>query len=382
MTTLTIRPSVGMASCYSLAVTDYGANSAKLFADIVDLVKFNDPIAQLDDDTLACDLQRFFDAPHVDQVRDLRVWQDDRGKLIGFGQLLMSQQKDEIEGYLYFDVHPTWRGDNLGTEILQWGEARMREVGKKQGLLVKLGTHCREDRFPRMVLLEKQGFTTERSFLTMASSLNHTKSVPQVLFSPTGWKPGATQTKPAYAGYRKRGDTNRMWHQPLFSPSLPSGFTLQQLSYLPLCDRQLQAWVELFNESFIDHWNHHDLTVETAKYWLFNNPHCQPKFNLIAVASDGTFAGFCVGYINQKENARSGRNEGWIKLLGTRRGFRKLGLGRAMLLAQIKQLKTAGVEEVKLGVDAQSLTSATRLYQSVGFQPIKTWLSYVKKIQS
>jgi len=49
-------------------------------------------------------------------------------------------------------------------------------------------------------------------------------------------------------------------------------------------------------------------------------------------------------YINQPENVRSGRNEGWIKFLDTRRGFRKLGLGRAMLLAQMRQLKVAGVE--------------------------------------
>ena len=30
--------------------------------------------------------------------------------------------------------------------------------------------------------------------------------------------------------------------------------------------------------------------------------------------------------------ARTGHNEGWIGILGTRRGFRKMGLGRAMLL--------------------------------------------------
>jgi hypothetical protein len=46
----------------------------------------------------------------------------------------------------------------------------------------------------------------------------------------------------------------------------------------------------------------------------------------------------------------------------------------------MKQLKAAGVEQVKLGVDGESLTGATRLYQSVGFQPIRTWLSYVKEM--
>jgi ribosomal protein S18 acetylase RimI-like enzyme len=174
-------------------------------------------------------------------------------------------------------------------------------------------------------------------------------------------------------------------NQPISSPALPSGFTLRQFSsdgqcfQFPLGD--VKDWVQLFNESFIDHWQHQDLTVETARHWLFNNPHCKPELNLVAVAPDGIFAAFCVGYINWDENALNRCNEGWIKVLGTRRGFRRMGLGRAMLLAQMQQFKAAGVEVVKLGVDAENLTSATRLYQSVGFQPIKTWLSYAKKIQ-
>jgi ribosomal protein S18 acetylase RimI-like enzyme len=145
-------------------------------------------------------------------------------------------------------------------------------------------------------------------------------------------------------------------------------------------EQDIRAWVELFNESFIDHWNHQDVTAMSVRHWL-KNPHYKPELNLVAVAPDGTFAAFCIGYINQEEITRTRRNEGWIKLLGTRRGFRKLGLGRAMLLAGMSQLREIGVERVKLGVDAQSMTNATRLYESVGFQPIYTWLSYVKKIQ-
>jgi GNAT superfamily N-acetyltransferase len=362
MTTLKIRPSISGADSHALTFAKRGATSAMLFADIADLVKLNDATGQLDDDTLVCDLQKFFEAPNVDRARDLRLWKDTSGKLIGFGQLLMPEQNDEIEGYLYFDVHPTRRGDGLETEILRWSEERLREVGKERDLPIKLRTYTNDDKIVRRMLLEKQGFTTERCFLTMACSLE----------------------------------------QPLSSSSLPSGFTLQRLSgdgryRVPLCalrsayavapfhaaaqrSGDLKAWVELFNESFIDHWDHHELTVTRARHWL-KNPNYKPELNLIAVAPDGTFAAFCVGYINEEENARSGRNEGWIKLLGTRRGFRKLGLGRAMLLAAMRQFKAAGVEQVKLGVDAQSLTSATRLYESVGFHPVNTWLSYVKEIQ-
>lgn len=341
MTTLTIRPSRGEEDCLAL-VAKPGATSAKLFADIADLVNLNESHGQLDEDTLACDLQRFIDAPNVDIARDFRFWKDTSGKLIGFGLLLMPEQNNEIEGYLYFDVHPTRHGDALGTEILQWSEQRLREVGKQWAMPVKLRTRSRDHNMERRRLLEKQGFTTERCFLTMTCSLVKTFS----------------------------------------SSKLPTGFTWRSLlgsrhEHSSLQD--IKAWVELFNESFIDHWDHHDLTVAMVRQWL-KNPHYKPELNLIAVAPNSRLAAFCVGYINLEENARKGRNESWIKLLGTRRGFRKLGLGRAMLLACMQQLKAEGVEQVNLGVDAQSLTSATQLYQSVGFQAVSTWLSYAKAL--
>lgn len=344
MTTLTIHPSVGENCCYSLAVEKHSAKSAKLFADIANLVKFNNPTGQLNEDTLVSDLQRFFEEPDVDRECDLRIWKEPNGNLIGFGQLFISEQNDEIEGCLYFDIHPTWRGTTLQTEILQWSEQRMGEVQKERGVPVQLHTRCCEDRFEHLVRLEKQGFIHDRSFLTVARSFN----------------------------------------QPLPSFSLPTGFTIRPLSThkhnFQVPRHELNAWVELFNESFIDHWGNYHFTAQTASYFL-NNPSYKPELNLVAVAPDGTFAAFCVGSINWAENACSGCNEGWIEFLGTGRGFRKLGLGRSLLLAVMKQLQTAGIEQVKLGVDAQSLTGAMRLYQSVGFQPIKTWRSYVKEIQ-
>lgn len=336
MTTLTIRPSVGKTKSRTSAVAEHPASTAECFADIAALVKLNNSTGQVDEDTLVCDLQEFFEASNVDKARDLRLWNDTHGKLTGFGQLVIIEQDNELEGYLYFDVHPTQGSYALETEILQWSEKRLREVAKKRSLSAKLRLRSQENKILRRVLLEKQGFTAERCFLTKACSLNQSLSL----------------------------------------PSLPSGFTLRSLSG----EQELQAWVDLFNESFIDHWDHHDIRLETVRQWL-KNPSYRPDLNLIAVAPGGTFAAFCVGYSNQEENTRTGRNEGWIKLLGTRRGFRKLGLGRALLLAQMNQQKAAGVDCLKLGVDAQNLTSATRLYESLGFQTVNTWLSYAKKIQ-
>jgi ribosomal protein S18 acetylase RimI-like enzyme len=73
---------------------------------------------------------------------------------------------------------------------------------------------------------------------------------------------------------------------------------------------------------------------------------------------------------------RAGQKDGEIGLLGTRRGFRKLGLGRAMLLAGMLALRSAGASTARLGVDAANPSGATRLYESVGFRNIHTHALY------
>ena len=102
--------------------------------------------------------------------------------------------------------------------------------------------------------------------------------------------------------------------------------------------------------------------------------------DLVAVAADGTFAAFCYCYISPEDNERFGCQEGWVSALGTRRGFRKQGLGRAMLLAGMEQLKAAGMEKAVLEVDAENPSGAMGFYESVGFCKFRTDVVYVKQL--
>lgn len=67
-------------------------------------------------------------------------------------------------------------------------------------------------------------------------------------------------------------------------------------------------------------------------------------------------------------------------MLGTRRGYRRRGLGRAMLLAGLRVLEQAGMDDAKLGVDAENPSGALRLYESVGFGRIRTWVTHAKEL--
>jgi mycothiol synthase len=302
---------------------------------IADLINTCEEVDHLDQGTSISELQQEFNEPSLDKARDICLWEDANGKLITVAQLWISEPAEVIDGWLSFHIHPDARGGDLEAAAIAWGEMRMREVSAVRGSPVKLRSSARADECDRISLLTSCGFKADRYFFRMARSLS----------------------------------------EPIPEPQFPEGFWLREFPG----EQDSEAWVEMFNQSFIDHWNHHDLTVDKFKYDLAK-PDYRNDLDLIAVDSDGTFVAFCYCIISQEENDRSGRNEGWIGVLGTRRGFRKIGLGRAMLLAGLHRLKAAGVATAILGVDAENPSGALQLYESVGFHNIRDSISYVKDV--
>ena len=317
----------------NLSARCYGGESD--LAAIADLINTCEEVDRLDEGTSISELQQKFNKPSLDKARDIRLWEDANGKLIGFAQLGIVDLGEVIDGRLSFRVHPDARGGDVEAVAIAWGEVRMREVSVMRSSPVKLRSSVRAEDGDRISVLASCGFKVDRYFFRMARSLS----------------------------------------EPIPEPQFPQGFALIQFPG----EQDATAWVEMFNQSFIDDWNHHDLTVDRFKYNLAK-PDYRNDLNLIAVAGDGSFVAFCYGHISQKENDRTGRNEGWIAYLGTRRAFRKIGLGRAMLLAGLHRLKAAGVATAILGVDAENSSGALRLYESAGFHNIRNSMSYVKDV--
>ena len=59
---------------------------------------------------------------------------------------------------------------------------------------------------------------------------------------------------------------------------------------------------------------------------------------------------------------------GFVGAIGVLRPWRRLGLGRALLLHAFVELYRRGERRIGLGVDAENATGATRLYESVGMR--------------
>ena len=62
---------------------------------------------------------------------------------------------------------------------------------------------------------------------------------------------------------------------------------------------------------------------------------------------------------------------GWIKALGVSRPARGRGIAAAMLAEALRRLRADGLAVVELGVDAESPTGATRLYERAGMRVVR-----------
>ena len=303
---------------------------------IVALIDACEDVDALDRRTSVEELRGEIEAPGVDPERDLQLWHDHTGQLIGWGQLAISEHGDTVDGRFWMRIHPAVRNQGLESEIMAWIEQRVREVAQQRQKPAQLLTGARDDQHDRLRLLNEWSFTPTRYFFTMRRSLKISIEQPQ----------------------------------------LPPGFTIREFQPGPDDDE----WIALGNLAFREHWNHHDSTSEDLQHELAA-PHVRPDLYHLAIAPDGTFAAYCQCELMQEQNERLQRAEGFVLGLGTHPRFRKLGLGRALLLNGLQQLKAAGMTSALISVDAENASGALKLYEAVGFRTFETWIMLHKLLQ-
>ncbi|MGH7178568.1 MAG: GNAT family N-acetyltransferase, partial [Tepidisphaeraceae bacterium] len=198
------------------------------------------------------ELRSEYSDPLTDPGRDVML-AEQGGDLIGVGELWRPAAEDHVEAHLMMRVHPDVDAANIDPMLLEWAGRRVRELSRQRGLPGRLGTTTKERDASRARLLESRGFAVERYFLRMRRDLT----------------------------------------QPLDPPSLPPGFALRSIGGV----EEAQLWVDLFNDSFVDHWNFHPSKVERHEHFVRTDPNYQSDGDLVAIAPDGTPAAFCLALI-------------------------------------------------------------------------------------
>jgi mycothiol synthase len=176
--------------------------------------------------------------------------------------------------------------------------------------------------------------------------------------------------RPVRSWWTMRIDLSRELRLPVF----PAGVELR--SFVPGQDERMLT--ELVNDVFSDHWGEGLHTMEEIEHDV-----ALPFFSadlLLFAEKDGQAIGYVWSWVHPQSVTGTGDVCAHIGDLGVRKAFRGQGLGRALLLRALLDIRARGVAAAELGVDAPN-APARHLYESVGFQPQQELRWYRKELR-
>jgi mycothiol synthase len=203
------------------------------------------------------------------------------------------------------------------------------------------------------------------------------------LFNGVNDREVATNTAYAQAGYHLVRNSYLMQIELSAEPPAPiwpDGTRLR--IFVPGQDTATLAWVE--REAFRDHWGFIERPFEDDVMMIqhrMDGPDFDPALWLMATVPDKQGSEHCIGYCRNRTQAPADVEMGWVGSLGVVRAFRRQGLATALLLQSFGEFYRRGKKRVGLGVDAQNLTGALRLYERVGMHVARKYNTYEKELR-
>lgn len=242
-----------------------------------------------------------------------RLWEEADGSLVAWAVLQFPAWH-----CLDYVVRPDARTAELESAILSWAGARLKAESADRGSQLPFYVSAREGDSARIAAIEKAGFTRE----------------------PWGYV-----------------HLVRDLTQPIPAHDVPSGFVVRSLAG----EREVDAYVAAHRAAF----GSANMTADWRRATLLD-PRYAPELDLVAIAPDGTLAGFCVCWITPSIN---GRRIAQVEPLGILPAHQRRGLGRALLLEGLRRAKALGAAQME--VNAESDNAASRgAYEAVGFRPV------------
>ncbi len=288
------------------------------------------------------DLQREFDDPWSNPETDALLALTLDGQLAGLARTFQNPQpENDVRCYLSVEVHPAQRANGLEDALLDWAEERGRQrvaLATNEAARV-LRFSLRDTQTKQQAQLERRGFNVVRYFYRMQRDLSG----------------------------------------PIPTVQLPADLALRVYAPQPGGPELSDAVHAAFNEAFRDHWSFDPITAEDWQQFFIGRSSFRPDLTYVVMDGDEV-AGLSINGISPEENARHGRSEGWVEELAVRRPWRKRGVATALLCASMHAFKAEGLQHAMLGVDTQNLSGALRVYESVGFKPIRRFMQLQKAV--
>ncbi len=288
-------------------------------------------------DTTSDDLRLEWQSPQFDLRTATQVVLTADGRLVGYVEV-WDGVPIPVSPWVWGRVHPNYEGRGVGTYLLAWGEARARQaIARCPDDVRVVFRSSAPNTYPSATrLFARYGMSLVRHFWRMAIDL----------------------------------------HAPPSLPEWPAGLTLRTFADVG----DWQATYHAVDDAFADHWGHVDQPLEDNlkqwRYWAENDKAFDPTLWFLLLDGD-EIAGFSLC----RSHSHDDPDMGWVHQLGVRRPWRQRGLGLALLQQSFAALHQRGRLRVGLGVDADSLTGATRLYEKAGMKVVRQYDTYEKELR-
>jgi ribosomal protein S18 acetylase RimI-like enzyme len=140
-------------------------------------------------------------------------------------------------------------------------------------------------------------------------------------------------------------------------------------------DEDHDALIAVLNEAFVEDPFWREVTPPRFSVRFLGTPGYDPTLWFLLWDGD-ELVGFalCVPELGTETDV------GWVSWLGVRPPWRRRGLAEALLQRSFTELYARGKRRVRLGVDAQNVTGALRLYERVGMRAVRRYGSWQKDL--
>jgi mycothiol synthase len=291
---------------------------------VLEVLRAADSSVAGDSDWTASDLANEW--AELDLARDAWVFELD-GSVAGYASFYARGGRFSGDGY----VHPGFRGRGIGTEILRLTEARAREQEPSvaAGERVYLQNASLDDDDCTQRFYRAHGYEPVRGFRGMTIDLDEEPEVPAV--------PGIEIRLVDHPG-------------------------------------EARAVHEAHQEAFATHWEFRAMPWQDWEEKRLGKETFDPTLWWVAVAGD-EIAG--VSICEHKHDP----DLGWVDALGVLPAYRRRGIAEALLKTAFAEFFRRGERKVGLGVDAESPTGATRLYERAGMRTLWHAIVYEKELR-
>ncbi|HYI67806.1 MAG TPA: GNAT family N-acetyltransferase [Candidatus Limnocylindrales bacterium] len=271
---------------------------------------------------------------NCDPARDVVMAEVD-GELVAYARVFWNDLVEGGRAYENFGfIHPDWRRKGIGGAMHRHNEERLREIAAEHPDVSPkwFGSEGADADAGNTALLRGDGYAPARYFYEMvAPSIDAIEATP-----------------------------------------MPDGIELRPVTR----DLYRTIWLGAA-EAFRDHWGQAEWVEAEWEQFNADPDNEDPTLWRIGWAGDEV-AGVVITTVPAQENELHGRARVYVASVAVRRPWRRRGLARALLTGSLVGAREAGFTSASLGVDTDSPTGATALYESLGFAPDKTFTSWRK----